>query len=291
MGTLTSKLTLTSTDLTTDALDLSTNFTFTGNHSTFTREEIKSVSKTMRISCVDGDDTTATTDMDLLQGQYIDITDNHGLKKRYVLINGTDSTVSTGTVIASGTDLGTNDAATLGLLETVGGVAVDIPNGTAQHAVLTELKSAIENADGHNGSITVSTVSATTTGPQSITLTNAVSGESGLFTVDARNSTISSLLLDNTYDAAATNSKDDHPIIIKASKYTAPTHYYIKNTAAYHATDGRVFLYFDDHAGNDVMEIRGGEFAYLPSSATSDLRAYTSTSGTVVEFMAVGTEA
>ena len=289
MGTLTSKLTLTSTDLTTDALDLATNFTFTGNHSTFTREEIKSISKTMRISCVDGD--LAIADAGLHEGQYIDITDNHGLKKRYVIIDGSNSTVATGDIIASGTDLGSDTAANLGLLETVGGIAIDVPDTTIQSAFLTLLKAAIEHANGHNGSITVAAVSGAGDGPQNITLTNAVSGESGLFTVDARNSTISSTLLDNTYDAAATNSKDDHPIIIKASKYTAPTHYYIKNTATYHATDGRVFLYYDNHAGNDVMEIRGGEFAYLPSSATSDLRAYTSTSGTVVEFMAVGTEA
>ena len=291
MATLTSKIVLTSTDLTSNALDLTHSTTFTGSHTSgLAREEMKSISKTMRISCLDGDDATACADMDNLEGQYIDITDNHGLKKRYVLINGTDSTVGTGDIIASGSDLGTDTVANLGKLETVGGIAVDVPNATEQHAVLTLLKTAIEHVNGHNGSITVAAVSATSTGPQNITLTNAVSGESGLFTVDAKNSTMTTII-DNTYDAAATNSKDDHPLIIDKAKYTAPTIYYIKNTAAYHATDGCVFLYYDNHAGTDVMELKGGQFAYFPGSNNADLRAYTSTSGTVVEFMAIGTEA
>lgn len=290
MGTLTSKLVLTSTDLTSNALDLTTSTTFTGSHTSgLAREEIKSVSKTMRISCVDGD--LAIADAGVHEGQYIDITDNHGLTKRYVIIDGSNSTVATGDIIASGTDLGSDTAANLGKLETVGGIAIDVPDTTTQSAFLTLLKTAIEHANGHNGSITVAAVSASSDGPQNITLTNSVSGESGLFTVDAQNSTISSTLLDNTYDAAATNSKADHPVIIDASKYSAPTIYYIKNTAAYHATNGIVYLYYDNHAGTDVMEIRGQQFAYIPSNATSDLRAYTSTSGTVVEFMAVGTEA
>ena len=97
--------------------------------------------------------------------------------------------------------------------------------------------------------------------------------------------------MDNTYDAAATNSKADHPVIIDKNKYAAPTIYYIKNTAAYHASDNIVYLYYDNHGAEDVMEVRGGQFIYLAGSNNSDLRAYTSTSGTIVEFMAVGTEA
>ena len=289
MATLTSKLTLTSSDLTTNALDLTTTTTFTGSHTSgLAREELKSISKTIRLSCIDGDASLSGANH---QGQYIDITDNHGLKKRYVIIDGAASTVASGTLIASGTDIGSDTPANLGLLDVVGGVAVDVPASTAMHAILTAFKVAIDSAAGHNGSITVAAVSGTGDGPVNLTLTNAVAGESSMFAIDARNSTIAATFLDNTYDAAATNSKDDHPVIIDASKYTAPTIYYIKNTATYHLTNGRVFLYYDNHAGTDVMELRGGQFAYIPSNATSDLRAYTSTSGTVVEFMAVGTEA
>jgi hypothetical protein len=159
MGTLTSKLVLTSTDLTSNALDLTTSTTFTGSHTSgLAREEIKSVSKTMRISCVDGD--LAIADAGVHEGQYIDITDNHGLTKRYVIIDGSNSTVATGDIIASGTDLGSNTAANLGLLETVGGVAIDVQDTTTQSAFLTLLKAAIEHANGHNGSITVAAVSS-----------------------------------------------------------------------------------------------------------------------------------
>ena len=290
MATLTSKLTLTSTDLTSNALDLTHSTTFTGSHTSgISRENITSISKTMRISCVDGD--AAIADAGLHEGQYIDITDNHGLKKRYVIIDGSNSTVATGDIIASGTDLGSNTAANLGLLETVGGIAIDVPDATTQHAFLTLLKTAIEHANGHNGSITVAAVSGTADGPQNITLTNAVSGESGLFTVDAKNSTIASTILDYTHDADATNSKADHPVIIEASKYASPAIYYIKNTATYNASNNIIYAYYDNHAGSDVLAIYGGQFAYLPSCSNSDLRVYTSTSGTIIEFMAVGTEA
>ena len=52
MATLTSKLTLSSTDLTSDVLSLTNTTTFTGSHTTgLTRTSIKSASKVMQISC------------------------------------------------------------------------------------------------------------------------------------------------------------------------------------------------------------------------------------------------
>jgi hypothetical protein len=288
MATLTSKLTLQSSDLTSDALSLTTATTFTGSHTSgLAREELKSVSKTIRITCVDGDaDVPAALTH---QGQYIDITDNHGLKKRYVFIDGSNSTVATGTILASDTDIGSNTPANLGLLDIVGGIAIDVTDGMQQRDYIATLVLAINHANGHNGSITAGAIAAEADGPQSTTLTNPTSGESGLFEVAADDSTIT-VLLDNTKDTAATNSKKDHPIIISKSKYAAPSIHYIKNTSAYHDTNNIVYLYLDNHAGSDIMEIRGGQFAYFPGSNSADLRAYTSTSGTIVEHMAVGTE-
>ena len=40
-----------------------------------------------------------------------------------------------------------------------------------------------------------------------------------------------------------------------------------------------------------VLQIHGGQFAYMPTSGDFTLKLYTSTSGTVVEFMVVGTDA
>ena len=288
MATTTSTLTLASTDLLTDALSMTTSTTFDAAHTSgMARANLKSVSKANRISCVDGD--AAIADAGVHEGQYIDITDNHGLKKRYVIIDGSNSTVATGDIIASGTDLGSDTAANLGLLETVGGIAIDVPDGTTQAATLNLLKTAIEHANGHNGSITVAAATASD-GVQEIVLTNAVAGESAAFLVDADNSTFT-VFLDNTKDAEATNSAAEHPIISDKSNFDDPALLYVKNTASYHATNGRVFLYYDNHAGEDVLEIRGQQFAYMPLVTTNNLRAYTSTSGTVLEFMVIGTEA
>ena len=288
MATTTSTLTLASTDLLTDALSMTTSTTFDAAHTSgMARANLTSVSKVNRISCVDGDATIA--DAGVHEGQYMDITDNHGLKKRYVIIDGSNSTVATGDIIASGTDLGSDTAANLGLLETVGGIAIDVPDGTTQAATLNLLKTAIESSNGHNGSITVASATASD-GVQEIVLTNAVAGESAAFLVDADNSTFT-VFLDNTKDAEATNSAAEHPIVSDKGNFTDPALLYIKNTAAYHATNGRVFLYYDNHAAEDVLEIRGGQFAYMPLVTTNNLRAYTSTSGTVLEFMVIGTEA
>ena len=288
MATFTPTLSIKTTSLTSNDLDFSVTTTPTVTDTTgLQRKTLTSISKTNRITCLAGD--TAIADSTVHEGQYIDITDNHGLKKRYVFVDGTESSVATGAIIATGTDLGSDTAANLGLLETVGGIAIDVPDTTTQAATLNLLKAAIEHANGHNASITCSTATVGN-GVQEIVLTNAVAGESGAFAVDIDNSTIT-VFLDNTKDAEATNSHAEHVKIMDKAQFTDPAVLYIKNTAAYHASNGRVFLYYDNHGAEDVMELRGQQFAYLPMVTTNNLFAYTSTSGTVVEFMAVGTEA
>ena len=80
-------------------------------------------------------------------------------------------------------------------------------------------------------------------------------------------------------------------MLVDKNEYASPAFVYIKNTAAYHAADGIVKVYYDNLGADDVMEIRGGQFAFLPLNPLANLRAYTSTSGTIVEFMITGTEA
>jgi len=289
MATTIAQLTLTSTDLLTDTLALSTVASISAaNTAGLKRSSLTSVSKTNRITCVDGDaDVSAAL---AHQGQYIDITDNHGLKKRYVFIDGSNSSVATGAIIASGTDIGSDTPANLGLLDIVGGIAIDVEDGEQQRDYIAELRTAINSANGHNGSITAAAVSAEADGPQSTTLTNPTAGEGAHFLVDNANSTIT-VFLDSTEDAAATNSASDHPVLVDKNEFSSPAFAYIKNTAAYHASNNRVFVYYDNHGAEDVMEIRGGQFAYIPLNPQNNLKAYTSTSATVVEYMVIGTNA
>ena len=289
MATVTPTLTLASTNLLTDALSLSTNTSVTASHTNgLRRDNITSVDRVNRLTCVDGDAAFAQT---ASEGQFIDITDNHGLTKRYVIIDGANSTVATGDILTASSDLGSDTVTNLGKLNLVGGIAVDVPAGQNQHAVLTLIKAAIEHANGHNGSITVAAVSGTGDGPQNITLTNATSGESSAFLIDAEGSDLVSTFLDNTKDAAATNSAANHPIIVPKNQFTSPAHVYLKNTASFHASNNRLFFYYDNHAAEEILELRGGEFAYMPLNVQNNLRVYSSTSGTVLESMVFGTNA
>jgi hypothetical protein len=65
---------------------------------------------------------------------------------------------------------------------------------------------------------------------------------------------------------------------------------YIKNTHEYHASNNVIYCYYDgDGTDTHTIQLHGGQFAYIPSSSDLSLKAYTSTSGTVVEFAVFGT--
>ena len=166
---------------------------------------------------------------------------------------------------------------------------VQIADNDTQRAVLQKLVVVINSSGGHNGSITAAAVASVADGPQSTTMTNAVVGESGVFSIDAANATW--VHIDNTKDADATNSGSDHAILVDKNEFLSPAFVYIKNTANFSATAGRVFCYYDNHGAEDIMEIRGGHFAFVPLSPNNNLKAYTSTSGTIVEYMVIGDDA
>lgn len=289
MATTTSTLTLASTDLLTDALSMSHSTTFDGNHTSgMARANLTGTSKVTKLSVLDGDADVA--DVTSFEGQYVDITDNHGLKIRYVFADAGGGSVSAdGTVIVAATDLGTNLASAITPVGSIyGGRVVQIADGDEQRDILEKLRVVINSSGGHNASITAAAVASEADGPQSCTMTNPASDESGVFNIDAVNATWTHI--DNTGDAAATTSQHQHELIIPKNKYAAPALLYIRNTHTYHATDNIVYLYYDDVAGSDIMEIRGGQFAYMPVTATKDLYAYTSTTNTIVEHMVIGTE-
>ena len=285
MATLNSTLTLSSSDLTSDNLAFSTATTFSGSHTTgLSRANLTSVSKVTKLSVLDGDADVA--DASTVEGQYIDITDNHGLKKRYVFTTADGSGAADGTIIVANTDIGSTSTPASNL---IGGICVNITNGDQQRDILEQLRSVINHANGHNASITAAAVASEADGPQSCTMTNPVVGESGVFHIDAKNSTW--IHVDNTGDAAATNSQQNHQLISDKNAYADPAVLYVRNTSAYNSSNNIVYLYYDNHGAEDVLEIRGGQFTYMPIITTNNIRAYTSTADTVVEFMVVGTDA
>ena len=104
------------------------------------------------------------------------IEDGFGVEKTYVIVDDTTTTVATGAVLSSGSDTGSGTAGTL-----AGGIAVAVNvtgSVSTQGALLTQLKAAIEDADGHDTKITA-TVSGTGNGEQTLTLTHAAAGDQG----------------------------------------------------------------------------------------------------------------
>ena len=283
MATLTTALTLTGTAADFGAaLSLSQSNAFTFTHTNgIAKKKLTSTSKTCQIFINDGDGDVA--DVTTREGKYIDITDNHGLNRRYVFTTADSGGAATGTILASGTDIGSGDITTR--LHLVGGIAVQITDGDEERDILEQLKDAINHANGHAGSIVATAVAAEANGPQSTTLTNRDSSTPPF--VDNKNATWQDL-------HSTTNSLADHVVLIKKGEYASPSMCYIRNTAAFgDGTANCIYAYYDG-GGSDTgshYKIQGGQFAIFPSESQETLYAYTSTSGTVVEFMVLGTEA
>ena len=138
---------------------------------------------TATITVADGDATGGFT-----AGQKIHIISSDGTKKDYYISDNNDGGPATGAVVAAGNTLKSTGPVTAGALtdSDTTGVAIGLDfSADTQATMLADLKAAIEHANGHNGKITVSGVSGTGDGNQTITLTQAVAttGTSGNTTI------------------------------------------------------------------------------------------------------------
>jgi len=75
-----------------------------------------------------------------------------------------------------------------------------------------------------------------------------------------------------------------------ADAFASPNFIYVKNTADFHASNNVVYGYFNGQSGHS-LQLHGGQFAYIPASGDFTLKFYTSTSGTIIEHMVIGTNA
>ncbi len=75
-----------------------------------------------------------------------------------------------------------------------------------------------------------------------------------------------------------------------SGEFTSPNYLFIKNTDT--TETDYISVYADTSSDDpDLLYIPGGGFAILPLTSGITLKAYATTSGTVVEFMVFGTEA
>jgi len=77
--------------------------------------------------------------------------------------------------------------------------------------------------------------------------------------------------------------------VYTADDFAAIAYIYIKNTDAT-ATD-YIYVYDDTTSGDPViLKLAGGDWAFLPTIADKTLKAYATTSGTIIESMVFGTD-
>ncbi len=75
-----------------------------------------------------------------------------------------------------------------------------------------------------------------------------------------------------------------------SGEYTSPNYLFIKNTDT--TETDYVSVYADTSSDDpDLLYIPGGGFAIVPLTSGLTLKAYATTTGTIVEFMIFGTEA
>ncbi len=124
-----------------------------------------------RYTVTDGDAAHGMTEK-----QSVTIVDSKSVSKKYVLTLTNSGGVATGTVLASDSDTGAGTAGS----GNVGGIAVGIDGSTTtQSGYLTQLKAAIEHANGHGANLSVGSVSGTGDGAQTLDVTSAYKGTSG----------------------------------------------------------------------------------------------------------------
>jgi hypothetical protein len=126
---------------------------------------------TATITIADGTAATGMTD-----DEFVTLTSGAGVEINYIVCDDALTTVATGDVVTSGvTDVGDSTATRTGVAVTVDLTGTPV----TQNAFLVQLKAAIESANGHNGSITVSAVPTAASGEQAITLTQTTLGRAG----------------------------------------------------------------------------------------------------------------
>lgn len=125
-----------------------------------------------RYTVTDGDAAHGMTEK-----QAVTIIDSKSVSKKYVLTFTNSGGVATGTILASDSDTGAGTAGS----GNVGGIAVGInSSSTTQSGYLTQLKAAIEHANGHGASsFSVGSVSGTGDGAQTLDVTSVYKGTSG----------------------------------------------------------------------------------------------------------------
>ena len=132
---------------------------------------------------------------------------------------------------------------------------------------------------------------ATTIAQLTLTSTDLLSDTLALSTVASISAPHTGGLSRAAITSTAIGTASGQVTVDTADDFASPNFIYIKNTEDYHASNNVIYGYFSGDSDGMVLQIHGGQFAYLPTSGDFTLKLYASTSGTVVEYMVIGTNA
>ena len=132
---------------------------------------------------------------------------------------------------------------------------------------------------------------ATTIAQLTLTSTDLLSDDLELSTVASITANHTGGLSRSAITSTAIGTASGQVTVDTADTFSAPNFIYIKNTADYHASNNIVYGYWSGDSDGTVLQLLGGQFAYMPTTGDFTLKLYTSTSGTVVEHMVIGTNA
>lgn len=132
---------------------------------------------------------------------------------------------------------------------------------------------------------------ATTIAQLTLTSTDLLSDDLELSTVGSITASHTGGLSRSAITSTAIGTASGQVTVDTADTFAAPNFIYIKNTADYHASNNVVYGYWSGDPDGAILQLHGGQFAYMPTSGDFTLKLYTSTSGTVVEYMVIGTNA
>jgi len=132
---------------------------------------------------------------------------------------------------------------------------------------------------------------ATTIAQLTLTSTDLLSDDLELSTLASITASHTGGLSRSAITSTAIGTASGQVTVDTADDFAAPNFIYIKNTADYHATNNIVYGYWSGDPDGAILQLHGGQFAYMPTSGDFTLKLFTSTSGTVVEYMVIGTNA
>ena len=131
---------------------------------------------------------------------------------------------------------------------------------------------------------------ATTIAQLTLTSTDLLSDELALSTVASISAPHTGGLSRSAVTSTVIGTASGQVTVDTANTFASPNFIYVKNTADFHASNNVIYGYFNGQSGHS-LQLHGGQFAYIPASGDFTLKFYTSTSGTVIEHMVIGTNA